>query len=88
MFPDEIMTILDTGFMGFKVWHLLIVALIIPSPLMFVVLLLLIPGFKEKVIELVRNGGSLSTIYSGVPGVTGEVGQGYAEGATQGSSKA
>lgn len=56
LFPQEVIDVLNQGFMGFKMWHLLIVALIIPSPVVFFVLFFLIPGFKEKVTELIRNG--------------------------------
>lgn len=63
LFPKEITDVLDTSFMGFKVWHLLIVALLVPSPVAFLVLFLLIPGFKEKATEVIKNG--FSGIYSG-----------------------
>lgn len=56
LFPKEIMDILNTNFMGFKMWHLLIISLVIPSPLAFMFLFLIIPGFKEKVTEVIRNG--------------------------------
>lgn len=70
LFPKEVMDILNTSFMGFKLWHLLLVSLVIPSPLAFMILFFIIPGFKEKVTELIRNGFNPSTA-SG----TGEGGQ-------------
>ena len=55
--PKEVMDVLNTEFMGFKVWHLLILALMVPSPVaFFVLLIMLIPGFKEKVTEAIKNG--------------------------------
>ena len=54
--PKEVMDVLNTEFMGFKVWHLLILALVVPSPIAFFVLLvLLIPGFKEKVTDTIKK---------------------------------
>lgn len=91
LFPSEIMSVLDSGFMGFKVWHLLILALIIPYPLMFVILFLLIPGFKDKALEVIKNGfssGSLSAVYPGVSALSGEVRKGGSEGGPQGSPEA
>lgn len=68
LFPNEVMDILNTDFMGFKLWHLLIVALIVPSPWMFILLFLLIPGFKEKATGVIKNG--ISGVYSGIPSLT------------------
>jgi hypothetical protein len=56
IFPKEVTDVLDTSFMGFKVWHLLLVALVVPSPFVFLMLFLLIPGFKEKATEVIKNG--------------------------------
>ena len=57
--PKEVMDVLNIEFMGFKVWHILILALIVPSPIAFLVLLImLIPGFKDKVTEAIKNGYS------------------------------
>lgn len=73
IFPKEVTDVLNTSFMGFKVWHLLIVALIIPSPIVFVIIFFLIPGFKEKVTELIRNGiPGFYSVFSPVPGEGGE----------------
>lgn len=66
LFPKEVIDVLDTSFLGFKVWHLLLLALVIPSPTMFVVLFMLIPGFKEKATEVIRNG--FPGVYSGIFG--------------------
>jgi hypothetical protein len=70
IFPKEVIDVLDTSFMGFKVWHLLLVALVVPSPVVFVVLFLLIPGFKEKATEVIKNG--FSGIYPGISAGAGE----------------
>jgi hypothetical protein len=56
LFPKEVIDVLNTDFLGFKMWHLLLLALVIPSPVIFVLLFLIIPGFKEKVTEIIRNG--------------------------------
>lgn len=56
LFPKEVTDVLNTDFLGFKMWHLLLLALVIPSPVVFILLFLLIPGFKEKVTEIIRNG--------------------------------
>jgi hypothetical protein len=52
--------------LGFKLWHLLILSLMIPSPMMFVFIFMIIPGFKEKVTEVIRNG--FPGLYSGISG--------------------
>lgn len=70
LFPKEIIDVLNTSFMGFKVWHLLIVALLVPSPVAFLVLFLLIPGFKEKATEVIKNG--FSGVSTGTDSGTGE----------------
>ena len=70
LFPKEVLDVLNTNFMGFKVWHLLIVALLIPSPVAFLVLFLLIPGFKEKATEVIKNG--FSGVSAGTDSGTGE----------------
>lgn len=68
LFPPEVMSVLDTSFMGFKIWHLLLVALMIPSPVMFVILFFMIPGFKEKAAEVISNGiPGLYSVVSGKP---------------------
>lgn len=61
LFPKEVSDVLNREFMGFKVWYFLVLALLVPSPLVFIVVLIfLIPEFKEKVTELIRNGSSIS----------------------------
>ena len=66
LFPREIIDVLNSEFLGFKMWHLLILALVIPSPMMFVFMFMIIPGFKEKVTEVIRNG--FPGVYSGIFG--------------------
>lgn len=56
LFPKEVIDVLNMDFYGFKMWHLLIIALVMPYPAMFVAIFMLIPGFKEKVTELIKNG--------------------------------
>ena len=56
LLPKDVVDILNTSFMGFKIWHLLIIALIVPSPIaFFVLLIMLIPGFKEKVTDTIKK---------------------------------
>jgi hypothetical protein len=52
--------------LGFRLWHLLLLALMIPSPMMFVFIFMIIPGFKEKVTEVIKNG--FPGVYSGIFG--------------------
>jgi hypothetical protein len=86
LFPKEIMDVLNTSFMGFKIWHLLLVALFIPSPAFLIVVVLLIPGFKEKVIGLIRNGiPRVSAVSATGPGEGGQV---YSQGDTPYSTEA
>lgn len=66
LFPKEVVDILNTDFLGFKMWHLLLLALIIPSPMMFVFIFMIIPGFKEKATDVIKNG--LPGVYSGIFG--------------------
>jgi hypothetical protein len=66
LFPKEVIDVLSTDFLGFKLWHLLILSLMIPSPMMFVFIFMIIPGFKEKVTEVIRNG--FPGLYSGISG--------------------
>jgi hypothetical protein len=66
LFPQEVIDVLNTDFLGFKMWHLLIVALILPSPVIFLVIFMIIPGFKEKVTGLIRNG--IPGVYSKLTG--------------------
>ena len=80
LFPYDAM---NTELMwGIKVWQVLIAALIIPYPVVLIVILFL---FKDKVTSLVRNG--ISRVRSGLPHLTGEVGQGSSEGGSSYSSK-
>ena len=83
LFPKEVTDVLNTSFMGFKVWHLCLFALMIPSPVAFVVLFFIIPGFKEKVTELISNG--IPGLYSGFSAGPREVYQGSAAGDSQNS---
>lgn len=78
--PSEIVDVLNIEFMGFKMWHLLLIALIIPSPVFLVVLFFIVPGFKDKVTELIRNG--FSRVYPGTASGDGEAGQVSPEGNT------
>ena len=56
LLPKDVVDILNTSFMGFKIWHLLIIALIVPSPIaFFVLLIMLIPGFKDKIRDTIRK---------------------------------
>jgi hypothetical protein len=80
--PKEVQDVLNTSFMGFKLWHLLIVALLLPSPIAFLILFFAIPGFKEKVTEVIRNG------YPAVSSVFGEVNQVPPEGGAQNPTEA
>lgn len=66
LFPREIIDVLNSDFLGFKMWHLLLLSLVIPSPMMFVFIFMIIPGFKEKVTEVIRNG--FPGVYSGIFG--------------------
>jgi hypothetical protein len=71
LIPNEVADVLNTSFMGFKVWHILILSLIVPSPFAFVILMImLVPGFKEKVTETIRNG--FPRVYSGTAAGYGE----------------
>lgn len=54
--PKEFFDVLNIEFMGFKMWHFLLVALLVPSPVFLVCFILLTPGLKDKVIGLIRNG--------------------------------
>ncbi len=47
---------LNTEFMGFKMWHILILSLVSPSPVFMLILLFVIPEFKEKITGFVKNG--------------------------------
>ena len=66
LFPREVLDVLNTDFLGFKMWHLLLIALVIPSPMMFMFIFMIIPGFKEKVTEVIKNG--FPGVYSGIFG--------------------
>lgn len=66
LFPKEVTDVLYTEFLGFKMWHLLLLALVIPSPMMFVFLFMILPGFKEKATEVIKNG--FPGVYSGIFG--------------------
>jgi len=66
LFPKEVLDVLNTDFLGFRLWHLLLLALMIPSPMMFVFIFMIIPGFKEKVTEVIKNG--FPGVYSGIFG--------------------
>lgn len=66
LFPKEVTDTLYTEFLGFKLWHLLLLALVIPSPMMFVFLFMILPGFKEKATEVIKNG--FPGVYSGIFG--------------------
>lgn len=56
--PKEIVQVLNMEFMGVKLWHVLLISLILPSPMYLFIVLLFFPGFKEKVLELIKNGFS------------------------------
>jgi hypothetical protein len=62
LIPQEIGEALQMSILGFPLWQILIVALILPTPIMMVLVLFFIPGVKEKVIQLSRNG--VSGLYS------------------------
>ncbi len=66
LFPQEVVDVLNTDFLGFKMWHLLLLALIVPSPMMFVFIFMIIPGFKEKATDVIKNG--FPGVYSGIFG--------------------
>lgn len=70
LFPKEILDVLNTQFMGFKLWHILIFVLILPSPVSLLVLLFVVPGLKDKVTEVIKNG--VPRVYSELSAVTGE----------------
>jgi H+/gluconate symporter-like permease len=86
LFPPDVMNVLNTGFMGLKVWHILIIALIVPSPIVIVLLFFMIPGFKDKVTDMIRNG--VPRVYSGLSNLTGEVSEGSSKGGSSYSPKA
>ena len=86
LFPKEVTDVLNTSFMGFKVWHLILISLMVPSPVVFVILFFMIPGFKEKVTELIRNG--VPGVYSVFSPVPREGDQGNATRDTQDSPEA
>ena len=66
LFPKEVIDVLNADFLGFKLWHLLVLSLMIPSPMMFVFIFMIIPGFKEKATEVIRN--VFPGVYSGIFG--------------------
>ena len=84
--PSEIINVMNTEFMGLKMWHLLLVGLMIPSPVFLVALFFIIPGFKDKVIGLIRNGFSRLSAYP--PSGAGEAYQVRTEGDTPYPSEA
>lgn len=57
-FPPEVQKTLDSEFMGFKIWMIIIALLILPIPRFVIPILIFMyfPGFKDKAINLIKNG--------------------------------
>jgi len=57
-FPPEVQKTLDSEFMGFKIWMIIIVLLILPIPKFVIPILIFMyfPGFKDKATNLIKNG--------------------------------
>ncbi len=61
LIPKEILEVLNTPVLWdtVKLWHVLILSLIVPTPVAFaVVLFMMFPRLKDKAVEMIRNGGT------------------------------
>jgi H+/gluconate symporter-like permease len=57
-FPPEVQKTLDSEFMGFKIWMIIIALLILPIPrfVIPIIIFMYFPGFKDKATNLIKNG--------------------------------
>lgn len=57
-FPPEIQKTLDTTFMGMKLWMVILLAILLPIPkfVIPILIVMMFPGLKDKLSNIVRNG--------------------------------
>ena len=57
-FPPEIQGVLDSKFMGLRLWFILLLAIILPVPkfVIPILIIMVVPGLKDKLLDMIRNG--------------------------------
>ena len=59
-FPPEIQKVLDSKVYGMRLWMVILLAVILPIPKLVIPILivLLVPGVKDKLRNIIRNGNA------------------------------
>ena len=57
-FPPEIQKTLDSKFLGMRLWMVILLALILPIPkfVIPILLIMIFPGVKDRLRNMIRNG--------------------------------
>jgi hypothetical protein len=57
-FPPEIQKTLDSKFLGMRLWLVILLALILPIPkfVIPILLIMIFPGVKDRLRNMIRNG--------------------------------